>query len=524
MKSPQYTEIRCSSTPSLYRYEELEGRRHLVIPVVMLVGDKVIQAANAPTPELVTLECLQKSFFQSFNGRPIVPYHPRKGKRFVSANSPEVFTEARLGTIFSTLLNGSNLGCEGWLDIERANEIGGDAKLAVQRIESGEVIDISVGVYHDSIVVSGKTPDGQEYGAIWTEIYGDHLALLPASEGACNQEIGCGAPRVAESVAELAASGIAPLENSEESAMNQSEPVTFLSRLLSKLRPSMIFDDGDSDGDLRKMLTKEMRAIDPAFDWILDGCIYREASSFIYMTYVIMGESYTSEVKFWRRTYTLSPDGKSVTINNDAVEVKSKEVWETVEEGKEGEMTPAEATEPNEPKVNCSCQENGQNGQQNREGIEMANAATNQTVTNPPNETVEVQAPTASTTPSPATPLQAAAQAPANQLTVEQAVASCPELQPLIAAAKRFQAQEDAKKADLVTRLSTAQQVYDLAALQSKPLDELEKIATLVSIDVPKVDYSSRGLTQEPRVNSTPPAVKELPDPWGLAAKGIQLN
>lgn len=200
MKSPQYTEIRCSSTPSLYRYEELEGRRHLVIPVVMLVGDTVIQAANAPTPELVTLDCLQKSFLQSFNGRPIVPYHPRKGKRFISANSPEVFTEARLGTIFSTLLNGNNLGCEGWLDVDRANEIGGDAQLAVDRIENGETIDISVGVYHDSIVIEGKTPDGKEYGAIWTEIFGDHLALLPASEGACSQEIGCGAPRVAESL------------------------------------------------------------------------------------------------------------------------------------------------------------------------------------------------------------------------------------------------------------------------------------------------------------------------------------
>lgn len=117
----------------------------------------------------------------------------------------------------------------------------------------------------------------------------------------------------------------------------------------------------------------------------------------------------------------------------------------------------------------------------------------------------------------PAVPVQPAS------LTVQQAIASCPELQPLIAAAERFQALENARKADLVTRLSTAQKVYDLAALQSKPVDELEKIAALISIDAPKVDYSARGLNQSPTVASAP-VVKELPDPWGLKAKGIDLN
>lgn len=501
MKSPQYSEIRCSSTP-LYRYEELEGRRHLVIPVVMLVGNTVIQAANAPTPELVTLECLQKSFLQSFDGRPIVPYHPRKGKRFVSANSPEVFTEARLGTIFSTLLNGSNLGCEGWLDIERANEIGGDAQLAIDRIESGETIDISVGVYHDSIVVSGKTVDGQEYGAIWTEIYGDHLALLPASEGACGQDIGCGAPRVAELAQVNIEEEISPMQD------NKQESTSFISRLLAKFRASVIFNDGDSDEDLHKMLAKAMRSIDPSFDWIC--YVYREVSSFIYATYIILGGSYQGQMKWWRRTFTLSADGKSVTINNDAVEVRLKEMWETVNDGEEvEEVAAAQSTQPAKIKANCSCQDQPKASEEikmEKKDEEKSPAVAETPVIAP------VPVPAA-----PAVPVQPAS------LTVQQAIASCPELQPLIAAAERFQALENARKADLVTRLSTAQKVYDLAALQSKPVDELEKIAALISIDAPKVDYSARGLNQSPTVASAP-VVKELPDPWGLKAKGIDLN
>jgi hypothetical protein len=496
--SPQYTEIRCSSTPSLYRYEELEGKRHIVVPVVMLVGDTVIQAANAPTPELVPLDCLERSHIKGFDSCPVTPYHPKKKGKFVSASSPEQFNKARIGTIFNTHLNSPNLGCEAWIDIERANEVGGDGLLALEKIEAGETIDISVGVYHDAIIINGKTSNGEEYGSIWTEIYGDHLALLPASEGACNQELGCGAPRVAES---------APIIE-EISLMDSNKPkMTFLSRLLSKLRPSMIFDDGDSDGDLRKMLTKEMRAIDPAFDWILDGCIYREVSSFIYMTYVIMGGSYTSEVKFWRRTYSLSTDGKSVTINNDAVEVKSKEVWETVEEGEEDErMTPA--VEVMESKVNCSCE----NKQSNKETIAMEKEKEENKTTTPP--AVVEQAPQV--------PVVAAAPTPAPALTVQRAIAACPDLAPLVAMGQRFQALEDARKADLVTRLSTAQKVYTLEALQTKTVDQLEEIAALLSIDTPKVDYSARGL-QEPR-SASAPVVKELPDPWGLAAKGIQLN
>lgn len=286
-------------------------------------------------------------------------------------------------------------------------------------------------------------------------------------------------------------------------------PSSILQKILDKFRPLQIFDDGESDQDIRMILAKAMKSLDPAFDWICE--IYYDAGSFIYSTYVIMGGNYQGVMKYFRRTYSLSEDGKSASINDDAIEVHPKQVWETVGDKESGEneeeiVATQSEIQPEEIRANCSCRDNGK---QNTEEIEMANATTN-----PPTETVEAQAPAVAQAPTtPSNPV----------LTVQQAVASCPELQPLIAAAERYQAQENARKADLVSRLSTAQQVYDLAALQSKPLDELEKIASLVSIDIPKVDYSSRGLTQEPRANSAP-AVKELPDPWGLAAKGIQLN
>lgn len=299
---------------------------------------------------------------------------------------------------------------------------------------------------------------------------------------------------------------------------------SILQKILDKFRPLQIFDDGESDQDIRMILAKAMKGLDPAFDWICE--IYYDAGSFIYSTYVIMGGSYQGVMKYYRRTYSLSGDGKSATINDDAIEVHPKQVWETVGEGKEDEeeiiATEATTTEEIEISANCSCCENQRNSQQNREEIEMANL----TQTNIPETETQAQAPAVA---SPVAPVQAppqiqAQQAPASPvLTVQQALAACPDLRPLVAMAERFQAQEDARKTHLVTQLSTTQQVYDLAALQAKPVDELEKIAALVGIDTPKVDFSSRGLTQEPRVNSAPP-IRELPDPWGLEAKGIKLN
>lgn len=110
-----------------------------------------------------------------------------------------------------------------------------------------------------------------------------------------------------------------------------------------------------------------------------------------------------------------------------------------------------------------------------------------------------------------------------DEKTIQVMIARCPDLAPLIDMARRFEAQEEARRVDLVACLSVSQDVFDLTALQSKPLDELEKIAALVSIDVPKVNYSYRGLTQEPRVMGDD-SIKELPDPWDLTSRGIKLN
>ncbi len=199
LRSARYVDLRCSvsfSDSSLIRYDKLEGRDYLVFPVVMLVGESIIWPANSEYPEYVPIDCLQRSHIASFDSKPVTPYHPQKGNNYVSACRADVYNESRTGQIFGTYLNGLNLGCESWLDIDRARSLGGDAELALEKIENGETIDISVGIFFEAEKVEGEL-NGEKYGAKWVEIWGDHLALLPASEGACGQGLGCGAPRVA---------------------------------------------------------------------------------------------------------------------------------------------------------------------------------------------------------------------------------------------------------------------------------------------------------------------------------------
>lgn len=183
---------------SLIRYETLADRDYLVSPVVLIVGDIVVQGANAENPELVTLECLENSHLKGFDGRPIVPGHPYNGKDYTSANLPEVFNNQQCGMLFHTGLNGKNLGSEIYLDIERCTSLGGDANNSLTALQEGRSIDVSIGVYFESIEEHGEL-NGQEYSSVWTEIWADHLALLPNGEGACNQNMGCGTPRVASS-------------------------------------------------------------------------------------------------------------------------------------------------------------------------------------------------------------------------------------------------------------------------------------------------------------------------------------
>lgn len=326
--------ISCQSSGKV-RTETLLDKEYLVVPVVMLIGDIVVYGVNSKCPELVPSDVLADSCIDCWNTRPVVSPHPFKNNEYVSANTPDIYDEWCFGLIFNTTydFNTKELKCEAWIDKDRANKLDGDPKKAYDLLSSGESIDVSVGVFLSTISISG-TLNGSEYGAIWTSIDADHLALLPSNVGACNQEMGCGA-------------GLKTLESKEE--VFNMKTKSMLGRFLSYLRTEQTFDDGQSDQELRELLSKELKKAVPGFDWIV--VLYLDNLVVIYSTFISNGYSWDGVYQFWRRTYTLSADKKTVILNNDALEVVAKEVWETVggdSISESGEVTVASKKEEEE--------------------------------------------------------------------------------------------------------------------------------------------------------------------------------
>jgi hypothetical protein len=175
------------------RKEVFNGKDHVVIPVIALV-EGVIQSANADTPELALASEFGKAP-AGWNGRPVTVNHPEIRGQKVSANSPEVLETEQVGQLFNTVLDGKKLKTEAWINIARANELGGEIKENVDRLLAGDIVEVSTGLFSDIEPETG-VHDGEKFNGIWRNVTPDHLAILDAkSIGACSIADGCGANR-----------------------------------------------------------------------------------------------------------------------------------------------------------------------------------------------------------------------------------------------------------------------------------------------------------------------------------------
>lgn len=174
-----------SNATSTYAIQtkEFEGKKYLVVPVVMMV-EGVHTGSGGPI--LHTAEELGK-FTSSWDGRPVTISHPKRDGGYISANSPEVLEES-VGFIFHTHFDSGKLKAEAWINEEK---IKARSTTALAYIRNGKPLDVSVGVFTDSEAVSGDW-NGEQYEAVAHNYRPDHLALLPGEQGACSWNDGCG--------------------------------------------------------------------------------------------------------------------------------------------------------------------------------------------------------------------------------------------------------------------------------------------------------------------------------------------
>ena len=166
------------------REETLNGIDYIVAPVVLMVEG--VHSGNRG-PLLHTMEELGK-IPESWNGIPVTIGHPQINGEPVPANSPDVYQEWAVGIIFNTVVDGSRIKAEAWLEKEKLQT---NNENLFDRINNSEIIEISVGVFSEEEEVEG-TWNSETYIAIARNFRPEHLALLPNQTGACSVAKGCG--------------------------------------------------------------------------------------------------------------------------------------------------------------------------------------------------------------------------------------------------------------------------------------------------------------------------------------------
>jgi len=168
----------------IIRTETFEGKEYTIVPVVMMT-EGVHNGSHGRL--LHTKEELNK-FTDAWNGIPVTVQHPNVDGYNVSANSPEVLEMFKTGMIFNTVIEDDKLKGEAWIDTDKLETL---SVTALQAIQNNKPLNVSVGVFNDTLNESGKWGN-EKYVAIATNYRPDHLALLPGEVGACSWEDGCG--------------------------------------------------------------------------------------------------------------------------------------------------------------------------------------------------------------------------------------------------------------------------------------------------------------------------------------------
>lgn len=165
-------------------WEDIDGVTHYVAPIVAMVQG-VIHAMNAKRPEFVPADQLST---YGWDGRPVFINHPMVDDVPVASFHPKV-----AGTNIGFTRNPSVTG------------EGDDRKLVMQvclvkekltpemlaMVDSDEPFNVSMGAFVSARKKEGEYK-GKKYYSEWHDIDPDHMALLPATKGACSWEMGCG--------------------------------------------------------------------------------------------------------------------------------------------------------------------------------------------------------------------------------------------------------------------------------------------------------------------------------------------
>lgn len=171
------------NTGKTYTRKDLEGRPHLVVPASML-AEGVINGSKGPL-YYDSAEIGKNP--ESWNGKPLVVYHPEMNGVPVSAQSPDIYDTHKIGYIFNSAFD-EKLRTECWFDEERTKQV--DERV-YNAIINNQPMEISTGMEASLVKEKGEYK-GIKYEGKIADIIPDHLAVLPDKVGAFSISMGGG--------------------------------------------------------------------------------------------------------------------------------------------------------------------------------------------------------------------------------------------------------------------------------------------------------------------------------------------
>ena len=284
-----------------------QEKKHLIVPVIMIV-EGVLNGSHGPLYHPV--EEFGK-FPESWNGIPVVINHPESDGHAISANSPEVVDNLAVGRVYNCQVVSNKLTGEVWLEEEKLGKVSADTLSAVN---SKKPIEISVGVFTEDEATPGVY-DGIQYTAIARNHRPDHLALLPGAVGACSLEDGCGI-RANQKKGEL---------NVEKVTLDSS--IQVLKEGGYKI--STIVDNSEKGlNEKLDQLRDLVRSLNVYVDGGTDNAWYYLIEA--YDDYLIYEKEGNSECKYYKQNYQFVVDSGAAEFVGNAVEVKKKVEYETI--------------------------------------------------------------------------------------------------------------------------------------------------------------------------------------------------
>lgn len=487
------------------RVATFQERNHLVVPVVALV-EGVLHPANTQNPEFVPSEVINHAP-QGWNGRPVVLGHPKIGADFVSANSPDILEKEGIGVIFNAEIQKEKLVLEAWIDKERATKQGVETEELIQRLEAGQMTEVSIGALVSAKKILGNHK-GKQYHAIWQHIVPDHLAFLHKGDiGACSNDAGCGAPRVAMHLVTAQgfqlvgeppmADPVTPPEEPKQKTLRER-----LSEMM-KFVIGMAVEDM-SDRDLRSALERALGA-EPGFLGI--DSVFPSESKVIYA----VGSQQT--IQLFSREYSFAKNG-DIKLAAKAEEVQPVTRFEPVNAQSHGCGCAGGGTMNVAQRIKALI-ESGRFKEEDRSWLEkvpedrlstLEQAASPQQPTTP--------APQAPSTPAPSTPAPSVPSGPSTPpapsgmttnaaMTAEQYINQAPtELQDSLREGLRVQQE---RRSQIITSLKgTGRCDFTDEQLAAMPTPQLERLLKLADAPAPVV-YGGRLSSRTREEQGVPP-------------------